>query len=132
MKQFKLDLLLALIFIFSFIPFIKSQDIPVDKDVTIGTLDNGIKYYIKKNGKPEKRAELRLVVNAGSVLENEDQRGLAHFVEHMGFNGSKHFSKNDLINYLESIGVKFGADLNAYTSRSEEHTSELQSLRHLV
>jgi zinc protease len=116
MKQFKLDLLLTLIFIFSFIPFIKSQDIPVDKDVTIGTLNNGIKYYIKKNKKPEKRAELRLVVNAGSVLENEDQRGLAHFVEHMGFNGSKHFSKNDLVNYLESIGVKFGPDLNAYTS----------------
>ena len=116
MHQFKSNLLLALIFIFSFIPFIKSQDIPVDKDVTIGTLNNGIKYYIRKNVKPEKRAELRLVVNAGSVLENEDQRGLAHFVEHMGFNGSKHFSKNDLINYLESIGVKFGPDLNAYTS----------------
>ena len=111
--------LFSLIFIFTLTSLILPQAIPVDKDVTIGTLKNGIKYYIKKNVKPEKRAELRLVVNAGSVLENEDQKGLAHFVEHMGFNGSKHFTKNDLVNYLESVGVKFGPELNAYTSFDE-------------
>jgi zinc protease len=111
--------LFTLIFIFSLTSSILPQNIPVDKDVTIGVLKNGIKYYIKKNIKPEKRAELRLVVNAGSVLENDDQKGLAHFVEHMGFNGSKHFTKNDLINYLESVGVKFGPELNAYTSFDE-------------
>jgi len=111
--------LFTLLFIFSFISLLQSQQIPIDKDVTIGALNNGIKYYIRKNTKPEKRAELRLVVNAGSVLENEDQRGLAHLVEHMAFNGSKHFSKNELVNYLESIGVKFGPELNAFTSFDE-------------
>lgn len=95
---------------------LSGQELPVDSNVKIGTLNNGIKYYIRHNVKPEKRAELRLIVNAGSVLENDDQKGLAHFVEHMGFNGSKHFSRNDLVNYLESIGVKFGPELNAYTS----------------
>ncbi len=119
MSHCKFFLFLTLIFIFSFISLLQSQDIPVDKNVTIGTLSNGMKYYIRKNTKPEKRAELRLVVNAGSILENENQKGLAHFVEHMGFNGSKHFSKNELVNYLESIGVKFGPELNAYTSFDE-------------
>ncbi len=76
-------------------------------------------YYIEKNTKPENRAELRLAVNAGSTMENDDQQGLAHFVEHMAFNGSKNFKKNDLVNYLESIGTKFGPDLNAYTSFDE-------------
>ena len=94
----------------------QNNELPLDKDVTIGTLENGIKYYIRKNQKPEKRAELYLIVNAGSVSENEKQLGLAHFVEHMAFNGTKNFKKNDLINYLESIGIKFGPELNAYTS----------------
>ena len=85
----------------------------------IGTLPNGLRYYIRKNAKPEKRAELRLVVNAGSVLEDSTQLGLAHFVEHMAFNGTKNFAKNDIINYLESVGVRFGADLNASTSFDE-------------
>ncbi len=89
---------------------------PVDKDITVGKLENGIKYYIKQNKKPEKRAELYLIVSAGSVLENDKQLGLAHFVEHMAFNGTKNFKKNELINYLESIGIKFGPELNAYTS----------------
>ncbi len=84
-----------------------------------GVLDNGLKYYILKNSKPEKRAELRLAVNAGSVLEDDDQQGLAHFVEHMGFNGTKNFPKQELINYLESIGMKFGPEINAYTSFDE-------------
>jgi zinc protease len=96
-----------------------STPLPVDPKVRIGTLPNGLKYYIRTNPKPEKRAELRLVVNAGSVLESDDQLGLAHFVEHTAFNGTTHFAKNDLIKYLQSIGVRFGADLNAYTGFDE-------------
>lgn len=93
--------------------------IPLDSSVRKGTLSNGMVYYIKQNSKPEKRAELRLVVNAGSNYENDDQQGLAHFVEHMAFNGTKNFKKNELVNYLESVGTKFGAHLNAYTSFDE-------------
>jgi zinc protease len=93
--------------------------LPIDPKVKIGTLPNGIRYYIRQNKKPEKRAELRLVVNAGSVLETDDQLGLAHFIEHMAFNGTTHFAKNDIVKYLQSIGVRFGADLNAYTSFDE-------------
>ncbi|MEZ5044382.1 MAG: insulinase family protein [Saprospiraceae bacterium] len=101
-------------------PIFKPNDpIPMDPDVTIGTLENGMKYYIKRNLKPENRAELRLVVKAGSLQEDDDQQGLAHFVEHMAFNGSKHFNKNELVDYLESVGTRFGADLNAYTSFEE-------------
>ncbi len=76
-------------------------------------------YYIKHNAKPENKVELRLVINAGSILEDDDQQGLAHFMEHMNFNGLKHFPKNELVDYLQSIGVRFGADLNAYTSFDE-------------
>ena len=93
--------------------------LPVDPLVKIGKLANGLTYYIQKNGRPEKRLELRLVVKAGSVLEDDDQQGLAHFTEHMAFNGSKHFKRHELISYLQSVGVKFGADLNAYTSFNE-------------
>ncbi len=93
--------------------------LPVDPQVTIGKLANGLTYYIRVNKKPEARAELRLAVNAGSVLEDEKQLGLAHFVEHMAFNGTRNFQKHELINYLESIGMRFGADLNAYTSFDE-------------
>jgi zinc protease len=93
--------------------------VPVGPQVQVGHLDNGLTYYIQKNIRPEKRLELRLVVKAGSVLEDDDQRGLAHFVEHMAFNGSTHFKKHELISYLQSIGLKFGADLNAYTSFNE-------------
>ncbi len=93
--------------------------VPVGPQVQVGHLDNGLTYYVQKNTRPEKRLELRLVVKAGSVLEDDDQRGLAHFVEHMAFNGSTHFKKHELISYLQSIGLKFGADLNAYTSFNE-------------
>lgn len=93
--------------------------LPVDSQVTVGTLPNGLRYYIRVNRKPEHRAELRLVVNAGSVLEDEDQRGMAHFLEHMAFNGTTRFAKNELVSYLQSIGVRFGADLNAGTSFDE-------------
>ena len=93
--------------------------LPVDPDLRMGTLPNGMTYYIKKNTKPENRAELRLALKAGSILEDEDQQGLAHFVEHMAFNGSTNFKKNELVDYLESVGTKFGPDLNAYTSFDE-------------
>src|SRR5882724_1207744 len=93
--------------------------IPVDPNVKVGKLSNGLTYYIRKNVKPEKKVELRLAVNAGSILEDQDEQGLAHFTEHMGFNGSKHFKKNELVDFLQKIGVEFGADLNAYTSFDE-------------
>lgn len=93
--------------------------LPVDPNLRMGTLANGMKYYIKKNTKPENRVELRLALKAGSILEDEDQQGLAHFVEHMAFNGSTNFKKNELVDYLESVGTKFGPDLNAYTSFDE-------------
>lgn len=96
-----------------------NDKIPFDGKVKTGILKNGIKYYIRKNAKPENRVELRLAVNAGSMQENEDQQGLAHFVEHMAFNGTKNFKKNELVNYLQSVGVKFGRHLNAYTSFDE-------------
>jgi zinc protease len=93
--------------------------LPIDPSVTTGKLANGLKYYIKPNAKPEKKVELRLVVNAGSILENDQQQGLAHFMEHMNFNGTKHYPKNALVDFLQSIGIQFGADLNAYTSFDE-------------
>jgi zinc protease len=99
--------------------FAINEALPKDPNVKVGQLPNGMKYFIRKNNKPENRAELRLAVNVGSMQETEAQRGLAHFVEHMAFNGTKHFKKNELVNYLESIGTKFGPDLNAYTSFDE-------------
>ena len=96
-----------------------STPIAIDPNVRIGKLDNGLVYYIRYNKKPEKRVELRLAVNAGSVLENDDQQGLAHFMEHMNFNGTKSFPHNELIDFLQKTGVKFGADINAYTSFDE-------------
>ncbi|MCX2452758.1 insulinase family protein [Pedobacter sp. PLR] len=92
------------------------QVIPNDPNVKIGKLPNGLTYYIRKNAEPKNRAELYLATRIGSLMENDDQLGLAHFTEHMAFNGSKDFPKNDMINYLQKAGVRFGADLNAYTS----------------
>jgi zinc protease len=96
-----------------------SDALPVAPQITKGKLANGLTYYIRKNSKPEQRVELRLAIKAGSILEDEDQQGLAHFTEHMAFNGSRHFKKNELVSYLQSIGVEFGADLNAYTGFDE-------------
>lgn len=96
-----------------------TSKIPQDTSVIIGHLENGLTYYIRKNSKPEKRAELRLAVNAGSILENDDQQGLAHFAEHMAFNGTKNFKKQEIVNFLESVGMRFGPELNAYTSFDE-------------
>ena len=96
-----------------------TQPMPVDPQITMGKFANGLRYYIRRTNKPEKRAELRLVVKAGSVLEDDDQRGLAHFVEHMAFNGTKNFPKHELLAFIESLGMRFGADINAYTSFDE-------------
>lgn len=93
--------------------------LPFDKEVRIGKLDNGLKYFIRKNKEPEKRVTMYLAIKAGSILENEKQLGLAHFLEHMNFNGLKHFPKNELVDYLQKVGVSFGSDLNAYTSFDE-------------
>ena len=92
---------------------------PVDPEISIGKFANGMRYYIRRNKKPEKRAELRLVVKTGSILEDDDQQGMAHLVEHMAFNGTKHFPKNEIISFMESLGMRFGADVNAYTSFDE-------------
>jgi zinc protease len=96
-----------------------SDKIPVDSKVKIGKLENGLTYYIRENKRPEKKVELRLVVNAGSINEDDDQQGLAHMAEHMAFNGTKNFKKNEIVTFLQDIGVGFGSDLNAYTSFDE-------------
>ena len=121
MKQLHKKLLLLLAFPLSIIAQdLKGTDaIPLDSNVKIGKLSNGLTYYIRKNSKPENKVDLRLVVNAGSILESDEQLGLAHFMEHMNFNGTKSFPKNKLVDYLQSIGVKFGQHLNAYTSFDE-------------
>src|SRR6476646_6406954 len=93
-----------------------SQQMPVDPEALVGTLPNGLRYYVRANGKPARRAELRLVVKAGSVLEDDDQRGLAHFVEHMEFEGTRHFPQQGLVDFLSSLGLGIGADANAETS----------------
>ncbi|MCL6260522.1 insulinase family protein [Aquiflexum sp. TKW24L] len=112
--------------LFFFLPFSSlfaqsdfDQKVPLDPRVKVGKLENGLTYYIQQNPKPENKVELRLAVNAGSILEEDDQLGLAHFTEHMAFNGTKNFEKNELISYLQSIGIQFGGDLNAYTGFDE-------------
>lgn len=92
-----------------------NQPLPFDNEVKVGTLSNGFQYFIRKNVEPKNRVTMYLAVKVGSVLENESQLGLAHFLEHMNFNGLKHFPKNELVNYLQKVGVSFGSDLNAYT-----------------
>ena len=96
-----------------------STVLSVEDAIVKGQLDNGLTYLIRTNQKPENRAELWLVVNAGSIQEDDDQQGLAHFVEHMAFNGTRNFAKQELVNYLESIGMTFGPDINAFTSFDE-------------
>jgi len=127
MKTIQKILILSVCLLASF-SGLKAQMVPDEElhraleltpEVRKGKLPNGLTYFILKNAKPEKRMELRLAVNAGSTSEEENQRGLAHFVEHMAFNGTKHFKKNELVDYLESIGTKFGPHLNAYTSFDE-------------
>lgn len=96
-----------------------TQVLPADPKLVTGHLANGLTYYIYPNAEPRNRVEMRLVVNAGSLMEDQDQRGLAHFLEHMLFDGTKRFPKQEIQNFLEQVGMQFGADLNAYTSFSE-------------
>ncbi len=93
--------------------------VPIDPKVRYGQLENGMTYYIRHNEKPKERAEFYIAQNVGAILENDDQNGLAHFLEHMAFNGTKNFPEKLIIEYFESIGVKFGANINAYTSLDE-------------
>jgi zinc protease len=93
-----------------------TEAVPVDPAITVGRLENGLRYYIRKNIRPANRAELRMVVNAGSILEDDDQLGLAHVVEHMAFNGTKHFAGQEITGFMESIGMQFGPSLNAFTT----------------
>src|SRR2546421_3364820 len=102
-----------------------SQTVPVDPLITVRTLPNGLRYYIRANQQPQGRAELRLVVNAGSVLEDDDQRGLAHFVEHISFNGTLHFPQQTIAGFMQSLGMRFGAHVNAHTG-FDETVYELQ------
>lgn len=97
----------------------RAPDLPVDPAVRTGVLPNGLTYYIRANSEPRDRVELRLAIDAGSVLESDDQRGLAHVLEHMAFNGTTNFEAHELVDYLESIGMRFGPDVNAYTSYDE-------------
>src|SRR3954470_11764026 len=92
------------------------QPMPADPDALIGALPNGLRYYVRANAKPAHRAELRLVVKAGSVLEDDDQQGLAHFVEHMEFEGTRHFPEQSIVDFLSSLGLSIGPDANAVTS----------------
>ncbi len=101
------------------------QIVPVDPLITVGTLPNGLRYYVRANRQPQGRAELRLVVRAGSILEDDDQRGLAHFVEHMSFNGTRHFPRQDVAAFMQAIGMRFGAHVNAHTA-FDETVYELQ------
>lgn len=100
-----------------------SQQMPVDPEVRTGTLPNGLRYYVRTNAKPARRAELRLVIKAGSVLEDDDQQGLAHFTEHMLFEGTKHFPGKGIEDFLSSLGLSIGADANASTSYDETQYS---------
>ena len=93
--------------------------LPLDSAVVYGKLDNGLTYYIRHNETPKGQADFYIAQSVGSILEEDNQRGLAHFLEHMCFNGTKNFPGKGIINWLESVGVKFGQNLNAYTSIDE-------------
>lgn len=109
--------LLALL-LFALTP-VFAQQVPLDPKIRYGKLDNGLTYYIRHNEKPKERADFYIAQNVGAILENDDQNGLAHFLEHMCFNGTKNFPGKGIINYMETIGVKFGYNINAYTSLDE-------------
>ena len=119
MKKLFLTLAIALATACSAFAQVQMPPIPVDPQVRIGHLDNGLTYYIRQNNYPEGQVHFYIAQKVGSILEEENQRGLAHFLEHMCFNGSEHFADNGIVKYCEKIGVKFGADLNAYTAIDE-------------
>ena len=123
MKHLLRGLFIAVLFIccnFQLVLAQPMQELPVDKNVRIGKLDNGLTYYIRHNALPEKRVEFYIAQKVGSILEEPQQRGLAHFLEHMAFNGTKHFPGDEtglgIVPWCETKGIKFGTNLNAYTS----------------
>jgi len=93
--------------------------VPLDPQVRYGRLENGLTYYVRKNTLPAQRADFYIAQNVGAILEEDSQNGLAHFLEHMAFNGTKNYPGKGIINYLEALGVKFGENINAYTSLDE-------------
>lgn len=119
MKSFRILSLLFLLLITAGISAQQAPPVPIDPKVRYGKLDNGLTYYIRHNQQPKQRAEFYIAQNVGAILENDDQNGLAHFLEHMCFNGTKNFPGKGIINYFEKIGVKFGSNINAYTSLDE-------------
>jgi len=119
MKSQKILILIGICLVVTAFNKIYAQQLPIDPQVTIGKLPNGFTYYVRKNSIQKKRVVMYLVNKVGSILETEEQRGLAHFMEHVSFNGSTHFPGSTLVDFLEKAGVRFGADLNAYTSFDE-------------
>lgn len=125
MKKLSISLFSSMLMLISLslfsqgITYSPTAPLPMDPDVIFGKLDNGMTYYIRENREPKERAEFYLVCNVGALSEDEDQNGLAHFCEHMAFNGTKNFDKKAIINYLQSIGMKFGPEINAFTSSDE-------------
>src|SRR5215470_19935426 len=99
--------------------FAPNQLLPLDSSIRTGTLPNGLKFYIRKNARPEKRVSLRLAIKAGSIEESDDQLGLAHLIEHMAFNGSEHFKSGEVFSYFERVGARLGPHVNASTSFDE-------------
>lgn len=119
MKSYNLLSLASLCLVFTTFNQLHAQQLPITPEVVIGKLPNGFTYYVQKNSTQKKRVTLYLVNKVGSILETEEQRGLAHFMEHMSFNGTTHFPGSSQVDFLEKAGVRFGADLNAYTGFNE-------------
>ena len=113
--KLKRFLIAGLLLVAAMVQAQQMPDLPMDPAVRTGKLDNGLTYYIRQNGWPENRVNFYIAQRVGSIQENDEQRGLAHFLEHMAFNGSENFPGNDLIEFTRSLGVEFGGDLNAYT-----------------
>ena len=119
MKRFLMNILLVVVFTSTIHASNTDESIPLDSAIRFGVLENGLTYYIRHNEKPEQRASFYLVQNVGAILENDNQNGLAHFLEHMAFNGLEHFKGKAMLEYLEKNGVSFGRDINAYTTSDE-------------
>ena len=112
----------------------QAQTIPIDPKIRYGKLENGLTYYIRANQNPKQRAEFFIAQNVGAILENDNQNGLAHFLEHMAFNGTSHYPEKKIINYFEKIGVKFGANINAHTALDETvyNLSDVPTIRETI
>lgn len=123
-KNFRCKISLSLVLMLTGVGFLSAQSnmdakIPLDPNVRTGKLENGLTYFVRHNEEPKDRVSFYIVQNVGAILENDSQNGLAHFLEHMAFNGTKHFPKKGILNYLEKYGVSFGRNINAYTSTDE-------------